>query len=244
MTVELQKDLDMLFRWSFTFKLLFSPLKNFLMSFKVQLTVSYSIGTNAVPKVSTHRDLWVIISSDLDWEPYLNKMLGLLRWTFSSKITSTSKKQLYILLVRSQLMFCSILQKPYFLKGIRQLEQLPVLSNKVHRLHPCYDSLSLVDSRVVAIENSVLEIGKWRNSSILIWSSMIVCINLLLTYLTKCHLCPIRIKHCSNLLKPLFPNLLAVLWKLLPGWKVLNHENSLPRHMLLQIQQLRWLLKN
>ena len=41
------------------------------MSFKVQtLTTCYSIGTNTILKVSTHRDLGVIISSDLDWEPH------------------------------------------------------------------------------------------------------------------------------------------------------------------------------
>ena len=130
-SIELQKDLDKLDGWSIISKLLFSPSKNFLMSFKEQLTTSYSIGTNAIPKVSSHRDLGIIISSDLDWEPHHKhiiskayKMLGLLRRTFSTNITTTSKKQLYISLVRSQLMFCSTLWKPYLLKDIRQLERL------------------------------------------------------------------------------------------------------------------------
>jgi len=46
---------------SVTSKLLFSPpLKNFLMSFKVQLTISYSIVTTAMPTVSTHKDLGIV----------------------------------------------------------------------------------------------------------------------------------------------------------------------------------------
>ena len=84
--------------WSVTSKLLLSPLKNFFYS-----TVN-NIDTNAVPKVSTHRDLRVIISSDLDWVPHHKhiiskayKIPGLLQLTFSSNITTTSKKQLYIM---------------------------------------------------------------------------------------------------------------------------------------------------
>ena len=78
------------------------------MSFKPHLQTSYSIGNNVISKVTTHRDLGIIISSDLD----------------STNITAISKKHLYISLVRSQLMFCSTLWKPYLLKDIRQLEQL------------------------------------------------------------------------------------------------------------------------
>jgi len=128
---ELQKDLNILDGWSISSDLLFNLTKNLFMSFKPHLTTSYSIGNSSIPKVSTHRDLGIIISSDLDWEPHHKyiiskayKMLGLLRRSFSTNITTISKKQLYISLVRSQLMFCSLLWKPYLLKDIRQLEQL------------------------------------------------------------------------------------------------------------------------
>ena len=101
------------------------------MSFKPHLQTSYSIGNNIISKVSTHRDLGIIISSDLDWELHHQhiiskayRMLGLLQCSFSTNITTISKKHLYVLLVRSQLMFCSTLWKPYLLKDIRQLEQL------------------------------------------------------------------------------------------------------------------------
>ena len=53
--------------------------------------------------VTTHRDLGIIISSDLDWRPHHQhiiskayRMLGLLRHSFSTNITAISKKHLYI----------------------------------------------------------------------------------------------------------------------------------------------------
>ena len=49
---------------------------------------------------------------------------GLLRRTFSPQNHTKSKKQLYISLVRSQLLYCSILWKPHFIKHIQQLERV------------------------------------------------------------------------------------------------------------------------
>ena len=50
--------------------------------------------------------------------------MGLLRRTFSPQNLTKSKKQLYISLVRSQLLYCSILWKPYFIKHTQQLERV------------------------------------------------------------------------------------------------------------------------
>ena len=49
-------------------------------------------------------------------------MLGLLRRTFSTSIPVNSKKQLYISLIRSQFMYCSVLWKPYLVKHIQLIE--------------------------------------------------------------------------------------------------------------------------
>ena len=51
-------------------------------------------------------------------------MLGLLRRTFSSSIPVNSKKQLYISLIRSQFMYCSVLWKPYLIKHIQLIERV------------------------------------------------------------------------------------------------------------------------
>ena len=128
-SLDLQKDVDNLDGWSINSDILFSLSKILFMSFKPHLQTSYYIGNNVISKVSTHRDLGVIISSDLDQEPHhqhiISKgywMLGLLQRFFSTKVTAISKK--HISLVRSQLMFCSTLWKPYLLKDIKQPEQL------------------------------------------------------------------------------------------------------------------------
>ena len=66
-----------------------------------------------------------------DLEPHLQhilskayKMLGLLRRTFSTTIPVNSKNQLYISLIRSQFMYCSVLWKPYLIKHIQQFERI------------------------------------------------------------------------------------------------------------------------
>ena len=86
--------------------------------------------TNAI-KVDNYCDLGIILSSNLSWEPHLQhilskayKMLGLLRRTFSTTIPVNSKKQLYISLIRSQFMYCSVLWKPYLIKHIQQIERI------------------------------------------------------------------------------------------------------------------------
>ena len=129
--LQLQKDLNSLYSWSIRSNLLFSLTKILHMSFKSTITTSYSIGTNIIPKTETHRDLGIILSSNLSWEPHYHhilgkayKVLGLLRRTFSINININCKKQLYISLVRSQLMFSSVLWKPHLIKHIQLLERI------------------------------------------------------------------------------------------------------------------------
>ena len=86
--------------------------------------VSYS---NPISRIDTHRDLGIMISSDLSWEAHYNninskayKMLGLLRRSFTSNIHVS----LYISMVHSQLLFCSVLWKPHLLKNINAIERI------------------------------------------------------------------------------------------------------------------------
>jgi len=51
-------------------------------------------------------------------------MLGLLRRSFSLNISVEAKKHLYISLVHSQLLFCSILRKPHLIKDINLIERI------------------------------------------------------------------------------------------------------------------------
>ena len=52
------------------------------------------------------------------------KTLGLLRRTFSRQHLPEVKKKLYLSLVRSQFIFCSIIWRPHLIKDIKTIEQL------------------------------------------------------------------------------------------------------------------------
>ena len=71
----------------------------------------------------------MLIASDLSYSLHYShitarayRALGLLRKTFSSSTGIHGKKTLYISLVRSQLMYCSVLWRPHWLRDIDLLE--------------------------------------------------------------------------------------------------------------------------
>ena len=91
----------------------------------------YAIIDSPILCKSIHRDLGVIMSSDLNWTPHLDhirskayKLLGLLRHTFSFSCSPQVKKTPYLCLVRSQLTFCSPVWRPHLLKHIKSLERV------------------------------------------------------------------------------------------------------------------------
>ena len=76
---------------------------------------------------NTHRDL---LSTDLSWSNHHHhisskayRTLGLLRRTFGHSINTTTKRTLYIALVRFQLLHCSPLWHPYLIQDISALER-------------------------------------------------------------------------------------------------------------------------
>ena len=77
------------------------------------------------------RDLGIIISSDLSWSCHIcrivskaYKILHLLRRTFCSSNDITTKKRLYISLVRSQVMYGSQIWRPLLIKDMKPIESL------------------------------------------------------------------------------------------------------------------------
>jgi len=116
-STQLQHDINSLCRWSTHSNLNFNHSKTVQLSFKSQIVSStYTIGSSIIKTVDKHRDLEVIVSSSLSWEPHYQhitskayKLLGLLRQSFSSNIPTSCKKQLYISLIRSHFMYCSVI---------------------------------------------------------------------------------------------------------------------------------------
>ena len=103
----------------------------------IKFSTSYHVNNIPITYSNTHRDLGLMISSNLSWkEHYASiisnayQMLHLLRWTFSHNLHIQAKKSLYLSLVRSKLLYCSQLWNQYLLYDIAVLEQLQRRSTK------------------------------------------------------------------------------------------------------------------
>ena len=92
----------------------FNPSKSVHISYNFKFSTSYTINNLIINSESFHKDLGVIISSDLQWNHHHDyvldkayKILGVIRHTFSQISSVTTKVRLYTALVRSQLTYCS-----------------------------------------------------------------------------------------------------------------------------------------
>ena len=96
----------------------------------------YFINNLSIPFSNFHKDLGVIMSSDLTWNDHFRfitakayKFLSIIRRTFTINSIST-KRQLYISLVRSQLTYCSIIWRPHLSKHIVVLKKVQKRATK------------------------------------------------------------------------------------------------------------------
>ena len=64
-SIQLQNDIISLCCWSEQWSLFFNPTKIIQISFKSNLQTSYTIGTSSITKVESHKDLGIILSSNL-----------------------------------------------------------------------------------------------------------------------------------------------------------------------------------
>ena len=90
-----------------------------------------SLNNTPIQVADCHRDLGILMSGDLKWCHHLNyissranKILGLIRRSFSSTLPLSSKKKLYLSIVRSQLTYASQIWRPNLLKDISALERI------------------------------------------------------------------------------------------------------------------------
>ena len=119
----LQRDIDNLFSWSTSSNLHFNSSKSCHLSFNRKFPTSYTISGNIIITKQSHKDLGVTLSDNLEWKTHHDiilskayKTLGLVRRTFSSSIPPLTKVKLYVSLIRSQLMYCSPIWRPYLVK--------------------------------------------------------------------------------------------------------------------------------
>ena len=100
------------------------------------LNRSTTIDSQPLPQLDSHRDLGVLLSIDLTWSTHLDNISSkaykilFLRRTFMNCYSTDAKKQLYIMLVRSHLLYCSQLWNPCLLKDIINMERIQRRSTK------------------------------------------------------------------------------------------------------------------
>ena len=97
---------------------------------------TYTINHSSVSITNHHKDLGVIMTSNLSWSRHHHRIitrayrsLGLIRRSFSTNCTYT-KRQLYLSLIRSQLTYCSPIWRPHLLKDINLLERVQKRATK------------------------------------------------------------------------------------------------------------------
>ena len=140
----LQTDLDSLCNWAMNWKMKFKCVvlhcttsKAPLMDSKYMLngveTCTYKDLGSGSFSLQTHYDL-------ITTRAY--RTLGLIRRTFTTKTNINEKKVLYISLVRSQLLYCSVLWRPKLIRDIQLLERVrrratKYILNDFHSSYKC-----------------------------------------------------------------------------------------------------------
>ena len=88
----------------------------------------YYIKRHDITPATSHKDLGILGTNTLNFEEHYNLMtsrayrqLGLLRRTFSSP-NIYARKKLYLSLIRSKLIYCSLVWRPSLIKRIELLE--------------------------------------------------------------------------------------------------------------------------
>ena len=130
----LQEDLDRLYSWSMKWSLFFNDAKCISMSFSSSqpfINSSYHIAGNSVKQQNFHRDLGIILQENLKWDHHYDSIsakayqkLGLIKRTFSTSNSISTKNQLYLSIVRSQLSYGDQLWRPMLIKHIVSLEKI------------------------------------------------------------------------------------------------------------------------
>ncbi len=130
---KLQSDINDITTWSKRWSLPFNKLKSVVIQFcsSPPPQSSYTLAGLNITHSMSNKDLGLVFQSDLKWVSHYNQIsakayqkLGLLKRTFSSSNSVETKKQLYISLVKSQLLYISLLWRPMLIKDILSLEKI------------------------------------------------------------------------------------------------------------------------
>ena len=137
----LQKDISSLLQWFSDNYLDINSTKSVFISFNslnVQdFSYCYTLSGITLPSSSSTKDLGVIVSSDGNWSSHLDyvissalKTLSLLHRLFSHTDSEYAKRQLYLALVRSNLLYSSQVWRPKIVRDVSKLEKVQRLATR------------------------------------------------------------------------------------------------------------------
>ena len=119
--VNLQTDLDAIRTWSTINKLHLNAAKCVVMHItrsRRPIFVSYHMGDTPLETITTHKQLGIVLSSNLEWGPHVDevtskakRLLGFIRRIVGSNDPATMKK-LFVALVRPIIEYCAPLWTP------------------------------------------------------------------------------------------------------------------------------------
>ena len=130
--IQLQSDLDRLSEWCRTWSLSLNEEKcsviRFTRSHSTE-SLNYYLNGKEISHAYTGKDLGLTVSANFQWRLHYTKItssaykfLGLLRRIFSASVSTRAKLTLYISLVRSKLLYGSVVWRPHLLVDIKSLE--------------------------------------------------------------------------------------------------------------------------
>ena len=97
----------------------------------MSLNTVYNLNNSELSVVSQHKDLGILFTANLTWNSHYEaitakalKSIGLMCQIFSNATSVIAKTTLYITMVRSTLLYCSPLWRPYLMKYILLLERI------------------------------------------------------------------------------------------------------------------------
>lgn len=162
--VLLQKDLDRFFEWTIQNDLAVNPDKCQFISFckkkSTPFLSKYSINSTEVPHVIKTTDLGIVFDHHLTFSEHVlhvinkaNRMCGFIKRSTKSFSNPDAIKTLYISLVRSVILYGSIIWRTPFMKDSKALESIQhkmmrylsfIIHKPLHRFNHDYTDLGLI----------------------------------------------------------------------------------------------------
>ena len=116
--IELQSDIDSMYKWSQLWQMDFNVIKCYIISFtrsKNPILFDYTMNGVPLQRVDEIRDLGVIITSSLSWNNHIDNIIskaarisGLIKRTLGWHASSQTTYIMYCSLVRPLLEYCSM----------------------------------------------------------------------------------------------------------------------------------------